>query len=653
MASLSTLAQAPMMVPSEMEFAGIKLKITSGARQEIAETLDLLTRSQYHFQLKADRSNLYMHFVEEVLRKEGIPDDFKYLAIQEGEFISDNVSTSNAVGFWQFKKATAQEFGLRVDNMVDERKHIIASTIGATKYFKRSNFVFDSWLLSLQSYLQGLTGTQRSASDRLYGAKKVEINKKTHWYIKKYLAHKLAFQDFVGSGRRHPEVKLDAFEGKGKTLRQVSNQVDVSYDELKRFNKWLSQSKIPSEKSYKVIYPVKSGRKPIAQNDNPSDRKNTGGGSKKSSTGNRKSNPGSGSTTKKSGASKSGTATTTSRSGRRYSGVRPVEGNVGAFPRVTGNRSREYEAGAIKLNGIPAIRARSGDNLQSLSKRAGLSIYKLKVLNDIGANGNVRANKYYYLKKKKNKGKVHYHIVQPGETLWGISQDYGIKLKKLLHKNRMRKEEELKIGRVLWLRFIRPTRVPVEYSNVKVVGKSVAAEDRLIQEVSPSYKPSVRDSRPVTKVVEKKPEREPEEPTEVFVAPRKPKALVAGKKDTIITHVVKPKESFYAISRKYGLDIDDILDWNNLNVMDGLQIDQQLKLVVPKSHFKVEKTVVTPVRKENTTASDFTTHEVKAGETLWSISRIYGVTVEEILKWNNKESNDLALGERLKILKKD
>jgi len=178
-ASLVSLAQAPMMVPSEMEFAGIKLKISEGAKREIEETLDLLTRSQYHFQLKADRSNLYMHFVEEVLKQEGIPDDFKYLAIQEGEFIADAVSTSNAVGFWQFKKATAQELGLRVDNLVDERKHIIASTIGATKYFKRSNFVFDNWLLSLQSYLQGLTGTQRSVPEKYYGARKMDVNKKT------------------------------------------------------------------------------------------------------------------------------------------------------------------------------------------------------------------------------------------------------------------------------------------------------------------------------------------------------------------------------------------------------------------------------------------------------------------------------------------
>ena len=639
MASLSLSAQAPMIVPSEMEFAGIKLKITEGAKREIEETLDLLTRSQYHFQLKADRSNLYMHFVEKVLKEEGIPDDFKYLAIQEGEFIADAVSTSNAVGFWQFKKATAQELGLRVDNLVDERKHIIASTVGATKYFKRSNFVFDNWLLSLQSYLQGLTGTQRSVSEKYYGARRMEVNKKTHWYIKKYLAHKLAFQDFVGEGRNHPEVELDSFEGKGQTLRQVSQRVDVDYEELKRFNKWLNQSRIPAEKSYRVIYPVKNGKRIIARNEGPSDKTGTG----TTKTG--------GATSKGSSKStKTGTKTST-KSNKRYTGIRPVEGNVGAYPRITGNRSKEYEPGYIKLNGIRAVRAKSGENLQTLSKRVGISQSKLKAMNDIGSRGNVRPGKYYYLKKKKNKGKVHYHIVQPGETLWGISQDYGIKLKKLLHKNRMRDTEQLKVGRVLWLRFIRPARVPVEYSNVKVKANKVAAEDRLIQEVTPSYsepkpKPKVETPKSAPK---KKEVTAPvkEEPDEVYVAPRKKKTLRAGKSDTIIVHTVKPKQSFYGISREYGLEIDDILDWNNLNVMDGLQIGQKLSLVVPKRYFaKPETAIEKPVK-----ATNEQVHEVKAGDTLWSISRQYGVTVEQILQWNKKTTNDLALGEKLKILK--
>lgn len=64
-----------------------------------------------------------------------------------------------------------------------------------------------------------------------------------------------------------------------------------------------------------------------------------------------------------------------------------------------------------------------------MSRRTGLKVKKLQKFNDIGDRGNVRPGKFYYLKRKKNKGQVHYHIVQPGETLWGIAQDYGIKLK--------------------------------------------------------------------------------------------------------------------------------------------------------------------------------------------------------------------------------
>lgn len=620
MASLSSLAQAPMIVPSEINVAGVKLKINKEAKREIQETLDLLTRSQYHFQLKADRSNLYMHFVERILKQEGIPEDFKYLAIQEGEFISDAVSSSNAVGFWQFKKASAQELGVRVDNMVDERKHIIASTIGATKYLKRSNFVFDNWVLAMQSYLQGLTGTQRSVPDKWYGAKSMNITGKSHWYIKKFIAHKLAFQDFVGEGRKNPDVQLADYEGKGKTLRQVSKEIKIEYDELKRFNKWLNQSKIPSDKSYKVIYPVKGNRRPIAQKEEPK-KKNAKTSSKNKNT-----------TTKNNKTTTKKKRPTNTR--RNPSGFRPLEGNVGVYPQVTGNISKAYEAKQIRLNGIPAIRAKAGETLQTLSRRTGVSIKKLRKFNDIGDRGNVRSDKYYYLKNKKGKGKVHYHIVQSGETLWSISQDYGIRMKKLLHKNRMRKNEELKIGRVLWLRFIRPIRMPIEYSNVKVERAEVSAEDRLINEVSLATTLTEKVEKPKTKEVPLKEEEE------VFVQPKPKKELIASATDSIVTHKVKPKETFFAISRIYGVEIDDILDWNNLNLQDGLEIGQEIKLLVPK--VKAKKIGLKEI-----------THEVRPGETMWAISRIYEVTVEEIKKWNNKDTNALSPGEKLKILKRE
>jgi membrane-bound lytic murein transglycosylase D len=628
MASLSTLAQAPMIVPSEMEFAGITLKINNSAKKEIEETLDLLTRSQYHFQLLVDRSNLYMGMVEEILKKEGIPDDFKYLAIQEGQFVSDAVSTSNAVGFWQFKKATAQELGLRVDNLVDERKHILSSTIGATKYFKRSNFVFDNWLWSLQSYLQGLGGAQRVIPEKLYGATKVEIDSKTHWYIKKYIAHKLAFQDFVGKGRKNPEIQLATFEGKGRTLKDVSKDTGVEIDELKNLNKWLIASRIPDEKSYQVIYPIKSGRQPIAQN-KPAENK-------KADDRNAAKTPSTTTSNKNTNSQ--------SKASKRKSNIRPVDGNIGVFPQISGDIRRAYEPDQIELNGIDAIRAREGENLKSMSARTGKSISKLKRYNDIGDKGNVRAGNYYYLKNKKSRGKVHYHIVRPNETVWSISQDYGIKLKTLLHKNRMRDTEPLKVGRVMWLRFIRPANVEIEFADVIIPTNRPTPEDKLIKEVSiPEAKPNNVETK--TKQVQTTKEiKEADEPTEEIV--QMVKALIATPNDTIITHYVQSKESFFAISQKYGIEIDDILDWNGLNVMNGLQINQALNLVVPKAYFKPAVAVNTQQAKE-------IIHEVQKGETAWAISRIYGVTVDELLKWNNKSDTSLVLGERLKIIPKN
>ncbi len=626
LASLSSLAQAPISVPSQMEFAGIKLKITESAKKEIEKTMDLLTRSQYHFQLKADRSNLYMHFVEKVLREEGIPEDFKYLAIQEGEFISDAVSTSNAVGFWQFKKASAQELGLRVDAQVDERKHIIVSTVGATKYLKRSNFVFDNWVLSLQSYLQGLTGTQRSVPEKWYGAKSMTISAKSHWYILKFIAHKLAFQDFVGDGRKHPEVALSDYSVKGKSLRQVSQELRVDFEELKRFNKWLAQSKIPSEKDYQVIYPVKADGR-IVRNDSPKKKEKSETSSKDTGRNSSKTSQNTSNKPNNSGSNKS-------TGNKRTVSKRPVADNVGAYPLMTGNRKMEYEPGQIKLNRIPAIRAKADENVNDLSRRTGVSVLKLKLFNDIGVKGDVRPGQYYYLKRKKGSGKVHYHVVQPEETLWAISQKYGMRLKKLLSKNRMREVEDLKVGRVLWLRFIRPAKVPVEYSNVLVPKSEIIAENRLIRERDPP-----KASEKIKRAELPKPEDEIEESPEE--KPIKRKELVASATETIITHKVKPKESFFGISRKYGIEIDDILEWNALNIMDGLSIDQELELVVPKTSL---------IEAARSTGKS-TTHEVQKGDTLWGISRKYGVTVEQILQWNNKKENSLSLGEKLKILK--
>lgn len=135
--SHQVMAQGPE-VPREMRFADLTVKINEQARREIQLDVDALHRNKIYFNNKAERAHLYFPFVERELREAGVPEDFKYLVLQESSLIPDAVSSSNAVGFWQFKQGTAEEVFLRIDNQVDERKNIVASSRGAALYLKKT-----------------------------------------------------------------------------------------------------------------------------------------------------------------------------------------------------------------------------------------------------------------------------------------------------------------------------------------------------------------------------------------------------------------------------------------------------------------------------------------------------------------------------------
>ena len=112
-----TVAAQPPEVPHKMQFAGMTLTIRDDARREIQKDVNALTQSPKHHNIKVERAKTYFPIIEKVFAEENLPDDFKYLVLQESALIADAVSVSNAVGFWQFKDFTALEMGLRVDRL--------------------------------------------------------------------------------------------------------------------------------------------------------------------------------------------------------------------------------------------------------------------------------------------------------------------------------------------------------------------------------------------------------------------------------------------------------------------------------------------------------------------------------------------------------
>ena len=148
-----------------------------------------------------------MPLVEEVLRAENVPLDFKYLPIQESAMIAAARSRSNAVGYWQFKEASGKEVGLTINNRVDERMNIVASSQGAAKYLKRNNLYYNNWIIALLSYNMGFTGAKFYVNKNYPNQSIKNLRKDEHQMIKhtgtsgKFLAHKIAFEYEVGSGK--------------------------------------------------------------------------------------------------------------------------------------------------------------------------------------------------------------------------------------------------------------------------------------------------------------------------------------------------------------------------------------------------------------------------------------------------------------------
>ena len=379
--SINVFSQNIPQVPEVVTLDKIRLKINEYARNEIQIEVDALHANRKYFNAIIDKINIYFPIIEEILEEENIPTDFKYLSLQESSLIPDAVSSSNAVGFWQFKSTTAKTYGLNINNLVDERRNVVSSTKAAAKYLKNSNFVFDNWIFTLLSYMTGLTGAKSILDKKSYGSKRMEINKNTHWYIKRFLAHKIAYQDEINKESYNDNFTIyENYET--KNIEDLSESLSVNLDDLKSYNKWLKSSELPRDKVYSFLVPLKS--------------KNS------------------------------------------YSQIKSsVISKVKSFISSSQNSLIDEkikliaEKKMILLNGLPSIIVDSDDTMDEIFKLYNISRKSFFSYNDISSNHKLQMGIPYYFVNKRNRGRVQTYIRRKEESLWEISQIFGIKLKKL------------------------------------------------------------------------------------------------------------------------------------------------------------------------------------------------------------------------------
>jgi hypothetical protein len=217
-------------IPQTVTFAGEKLPLDNFDTRESLER-ELLTSAYRHSStiLIIKRANRYLPVIEKILKKNDIPDDFKYLVAAESEY-SNMISPAGATGFWQIMKETGKEEGMEINDVVDERYDLEKSTQFACDYFRKSYEKYGNWTLAAASYNGG-----RAAIDE-----QIQIQKQTNYYdlllseetaryIFRAVAYKLVISDPAGYGFDIREEELYA------PLKYYEITVDTSITDFSGF----------------------------------------------------------------------------------------------------------------------------------------------------------------------------------------------------------------------------------------------------------------------------------------------------------------------------------------------------------------------------------------------------------------------------------
>lgn len=645
-------AQQAMLpeVPKKLEFAGVSIKLDADAQKLVQkEVSSLLTPENKYLLDKLQRIQWYFPIIESILEEEEIPEDFKYVAVSESSLLPDAISTSNAVGYWQMKPTTAQEVGLRVDKEIDERKNIYSSTRAAALYLKRNNLIYKNWISTLFSYSLGATGISKIVPSEWAYANEISFDAKTDRYLIKAIANRVAFEYRINRLKESPFSFVEYKKTKGKTLADISSMANIDVNELKKYNSWLQVNTIPTDKDYSVAILV-----PAENLDDIQKKLN------------------------------------------RQNELATSDAGFPILKRVTVVTASDDEPIFYEINGKKGILAKPGDDVASLARSGKMKIPDFLRYNDMTDKELVEEGKVYYLQKKLRKGAVPHHVVLTGQTMWEISQMYGVRMKNLLRLNRMNTVQRLQKGRVVYLQKKRPKSQPIEYLNGKdseelekmPINENYDGKDEKVL-VKDARKPeeekvktptgpttSSKPSIPETVLVEEsnkkntKPRREEDDIIVISDEPSEPKKTPPVKKTdpdapTVIVkttpakpapatvssaneHTVDVGQTLYSVARQYNVPVKDLAAWNNFSTDEKIKVGQVL---IVKNPAKTVVPTPTKVVETKPTSSSATTHVVQKSETLYSISKRYGVTTKQIQDWNNMSDNNVKLGQKLVIKK--
>ena len=246
--STETNTQIIPVRPQSISFAG---EVVPLYKHYVLERLDreLLVNNFWHSNsiLVLKRAPKYFPIIEPILQENGIPDDFKYLAVIESG-LTNVTSPAGAEGFWQFMPQTARDYGLEVNGDIDERLNLIKSTESAAAYLMDAYAEFGNWTLAAAAYNAGVqrikTSLEKQQTNSYYD---LFLNEETSRYMYRMLATKLIFESPERYGFVIPKAQTYPFP-KTKLVKVGTSPIDwvafaksqnMSYADLREMNPWI------------------------------------------------------------------------------------------------------------------------------------------------------------------------------------------------------------------------------------------------------------------------------------------------------------------------------------------------------------------------------------------------------------------------------
>jgi hypothetical protein len=254
-------------IPTSVTFGGQTIDLR---RYDLRERFDreLMAMMYMHSSslILLKRANRYFPVIEPILKANGVPEDLKYLACIESHLDPKAISSAKAAGMWQFMPETARQYGLEVNDQVDERYHVVKATEAACRYLNYAFSLYGNWASAAASYNTGYARITRELDRQKAGnALDLWLVEETQRYVfrmlacKTFMEHPRHYQFYLKREQLYAPLALKDTVVTGPVANWVdlATALGISYYDLKAHNTWIRSDSLSNKegKAYAISYP--------------------------------------------------------------------------------------------------------------------------------------------------------------------------------------------------------------------------------------------------------------------------------------------------------------------------------------------------------------------------------------------------------------